>query len=63
MYSAENAVYWKCSGRQYSTQMALLKHQNTKNDWVIELFEFSGSVRRKLQSTVSLDHPVVVVTV
>ena len=30
----------------------------SKNHWVIALLEIFGSVRRKLQSTVSLDHPV-----
>ena len=47
--------------------LTLLKHQNTKtslyklskNHWVITLLENFGSVRRKLQSTVFLDHPVV----
>ena len=48
------------------SQSALLKDQNTKtslyklskNHWIIALLENFGSVRRKLQSTVSLDHPV-----
>ena len=42
-------------------------HQNTKtsqylvskNHWVCAVFDFFGSVREILQSTVSLDHPVV----
>ena len=52
-----------------STHLALLKYQNTKtclyklsmiNDhWVISLFEIFLSVRKILQSTVSLDHPVI----
>ena len=58
--------YWKISERQNSTHLTLLKHQNTKtslyklskNHWVIALFKKFGSVRKKLQSTVSLDHPV-----
>ena len=66
LYSAENALYWKSSKRQNSTHLTLLKHQNTKtslyklskNHWVIALFEFFGSVRKKLQFTVSLKHPV-----
>ena len=48
------------------THLGVLKHQNTKtslyklskNHCVITLFEIFGSVRRDLQSTVSLDHPV-----
>ena len=47
--------------------LTLLKYPNTKtslyklskNHWVIALFKKFGSVRKKLQSTVSLDHPVV----
>ena len=66
LYGAANALYWKCLKRQNSTYLTLLKHQNTKtslyklskNQSVIMLLEFFGSVRRKLQSTVSLDHPV-----
>ena len=66
LYGAANALYWKSSERQNSTHLTLLKHQNTKtslyklskNHWVIALFEFFGSVRKKLQSTVSSDHPV-----
>ena len=65
-YGAANALYWKCLKRQNSTYLTLLKHQNTKtslyklskNHWVITLLENFGSVRRKLQSTVFLDHPV-----
>ena len=49
-----------------STHLTLLKHQNTKtslyklskNHWAITLLEKFWSVRRNLQSTVSLDHPV-----
>ena len=69
LYDAANVLYWKISERQNSTHLAFLKHQNTKtslyklskNHWVIELFKISLSVRRKLQSTVSLDHPVLVI--
>ena len=65
LYGAANALYWKCLKRQNFTHLTLLKPQNTKtslyklskNHWVITLLEMS--VRRKLQSTVSLDHPVV----
>ena len=65
-YGAANALYWKCLKRQNSTYLTLLKHQNTKtslyklskNHWVITLLEKIGSVTRNLQSTVSLDHPV-----
>ena len=46
-----NALYWKSFERQNSTQLTLLKHQNTKtaqyklpkNHWVIALFEIFGS--------------------
>ena len=56
--------YLKISERQNSTHLTLLKHQNTKtslyklskNHWVIALFKKIGSVRKRLQSTVSLDH-------
>ena len=66
LYGAANALYWKCLKRQNSTYLTLLKHQNTKtslyklskNHWVITLLGSFGSVRRELQSTVSLDHPV-----
>ena len=66
LYGATNALYWKCIKRQNSTHLTLLKHQNTKtslfnlskNRWVFTLLEIFGSVRRNLQSTVSLDHPV-----
>ena len=66
LYDAANALYWKISERQNSTQLAFLKHQNTKtslcelskNHWVIAPFYISGPIKRKLQSTVSLDHPV-----
>ena len=67
LYGAANALYWKCFKRQNSTHLKPLKHQNTKtslyklskNHWVIALFKNFGSVRKRLQSTVSLDHPVV----
>ena len=66
LYGAENALYWKCLKRQNSTHLTLLKHQNTitslymlsKIHWVITLLGIFESVGRKLQSTVSLDHPV-----
>ena len=66
LYDAAIVLYWKISERQNSTLLAFLKHQNiktslyklSKNHWVITLFEIFGYVRRKLQSTVSLDHPV-----
>ena len=59
------ALYWKISERQNSTHMAFLKPKNTKTSlyklskdhWVIAFSKNSQSVRRKLQSTVSLDHP------
>ena len=67
LYDAAIVLYWKIPERQNSTHLTFFKHQNTKtslyklskNHQVIELFKFSWSVRRKLQSTVSLDHPVV----
>ena len=67
LYDAAIALYWKISERQNSTHITLLKPQNTKtslyklskNHWVMTLLENFGSVSRKLQSTVSLDHPVV----
>ena len=66
LYGTAIALYWKISERQNSTHLAFVKHQNTKtslyklskNNWVVTLFEIFGSVRKKLQSTVSLDHPV-----
>ena len=69
LHGETNALYWKCIKRQNSTHLTLLKHQNTKtslyklfkNHWVITLLEILGSVRRKLQSTVSLDHPVLII--
>ena len=67
MHGAGNALYWNDSERQNSKHLTLFKYTNTKtslyklskNHWVITLFEIFGSVRRDLQSTVSLDHPVV----
>ena len=68
MYAVVNALYWKKnSKRQVSIHLTVLKHQNTKtslyklseNHWVFALFEFFGSVRKKLQSTVFNDYPVV----
>ena len=66
LYGVAKALYWKSSERQNSTHLTPLKHQNTKtsiykiskNHWVIALFKKIGSVRKRLQSTVSLDHPV-----
>ena len=66
LYDAAIVLYWKILERQNSTHLAFLKHQNTKtslyklskNHWVITLLGSFGSVRRELQSTVSLDHPV-----
>ena len=66
MYGAGNALSWNDSVRQNSMHLTLLKYPNTKtslyklskNHWVIALFKKFGSVRKKLQSTVSLDHPV-----
>ena len=66
LYDAANVLYWKISERQNSTHLAFLKHQNTKtslyklskNHWVIALSKKIRSVRKILQSTVSLDHPV-----
>merc|ERR1711894_615964 len=66
LYGAANALYWKSSERQNSMHLTLLKHQNTKtslyklskNHWVIAFFKNFGSVRKKLQFTVLLDHPV-----
>ena len=67
LYGAANALHWNSSKRQNSVHLTLLKHQNTKtsqykvskNHWVFALFKIFGSARKKLQSTVSLDHPVV----
>ena len=66
LYGVANALYWKSSERQISTHLTVLKHQNTKtslcklseNHWVFAFFEFFGSVRKTLQSTVFNDHPV-----
>ena len=66
MHGAGNALYWNDSERQNSMYLTLLKYPNTKtslyklseNHWVFALFEFFGSVRKKLQSTVFNDHPV-----
>ena len=44
-----------CETSKYQTSLYRL----SKNHRVITLLENSGSVRRNLQSTVSLDHPVV----
>ena len=65
-YGVANALYWKRSERQIFTHLNVLKHQNTKtslyklseNHWVFAFFEFFGSVRKTLQSTVFNDHPV-----
>ncbi len=66
MYGAGNALYWNDSERQNSMHLTLLKYPNTKtslyklskNHWVIAFFKNFGSVRKKLQFTVLLDHPV-----
>ena len=66
MNGAANALLWKSSKTQNFTYLTILKHQNTKtslyklseNHWVFALIEFFGSVRKKLQSTVFNDHPV-----
>ena len=66
LFGAAIASYWKIFERRNSMHLAFLKHQNTKtslyklseNHWVFALFEFFGSVRKKLQSTVFNDHPV-----
>ena len=66
LFGAAIALYWKIFERQNSMHLAFLKHQNTKtslyklskNHWVIALLEISWSVRRELQFTVYLDHPV-----
>ena len=62
-----NGLYWKNFEMQNSTDLTLLKHQNTKTvlyklpkiHGVIALFEISGPVRNKSLVTVSLDCPVV----
>ena len=67
MYGAGNALYWNDSERQNSMHLTLLKYPNTKtslyklskNHWVIAFFKKFGSVRKKLQFTVLLDHPVI----
>ena len=66
MNGAANALLWKSSETQNFTYLTISKHQNTKtslnklskNQGIIAFFEIFGSVRRKLQFTVSLDHPV-----
>ena len=66
MHGAGNALYWNDSERQNSMHLTLLKYPNTKtslyklskNHWVIAFFKNFGSVRKKLQYTVLLDHPV-----
>ena len=66
LYVTTNALYWNILEMQNSMHLTLLKHQNTKTSlyelskshWVIAPFYISGSIKRKLQSTVSLDHPV-----
>ena len=66
LYGVAKALYWKSSERQISTHLTVLKHQNTKtspyklskNHRVFALFDFFGSVRKRLQSTVFNDHPV-----
>ena len=66
LYCVPYALYWKSSERQIFTHLTVLKHQNTKtslyelskNDWVFALFEIFGSIRKRIQSTVFIDHPV-----
>ena len=66
LYGAANAQYWNISERQNCVHLTLLRHQNTKtslkkvskNHWVLTIFLIFGFVRKKLQSTVSNDHPV-----
>ena len=66
LFGAAIALYWKIFERLNSMHPAFLKHQNNKtslyklykNHWVIALFQISWSVRRELQFTVYLDHPV-----
>ena len=66
LYGAAKALYWNSSAKQNSVNLTLFKHQNTKtslykvskNHWVFVLFLIFGSARKKLQSTVSFDHPV-----
>ena len=63
---AANALYWNISERLNCIHLTLLKHQNTKtalsklskNHWGFAFFKKFGSVRKKLQFTVFLDHPV-----
>ena len=69
LYAATNTLYWKCFKRQNARDtFETSKYQTSlyklfKNHWVITLFEMFGSVRRNLQSTVSLDYPVASQTV
>ena len=66
LYGEANVLYRKSFKRQNSTNLTLLKYQNTKtalyelhkNHWVFALFEIFGPVRKRLQSTVFNDHPV-----
>ena len=63
LYGEANAPYWKTIKRPNSSHLTLLDTKTAlyklpKNHWVFTLLEILGSVRRKLQSTVSLDHPV-----
>ena len=65
-YGTANALHLKIFVRQNSTHLTVLKHQNTKtslyklskNHWVVALSKISWSVRKELQFTVDLDHPV-----
>ena len=66
LYGVANALYWKSSERQISKHLTVLKYQNTKtslyelpkNHWVFALFEIFRPARKRLQSTVFNDHPV-----
>ena len=66
LFGAAIALYWKIFERQNSMHLAFLKHQNTKTSlyklskehWVIAFFKCFWFVRRELQFTVYLDHPV-----
>ena len=66
LYGVANALHWKRSKRQISTHLTVLKHQITKtslcklseNHWVFAFFDFFGSLKKTLQSTVFNDHPV-----
>ena len=66
LFDAAIALHWKIFERQNPMHLAFLEHQNTKaplyklskNHWVVALSKISWSVRKELQFTVDLDHPV-----